>query len=103
MPKTDQITFQVVYITNVFYDSALLSQQASIMASATPSGDALTHISSAKKVPDESQRLTSYLKDTWDDSCVIFPSHRMRDAELDFIHFERAGNPDETSPLDLVT
>ena len=26
-----------------------------------------------------------------------------RIAELDFIHFERAGNPDETSPFDLVT
>ena len=24
-------------------------------------------------------------------------------SELDFIHFERAGNPDATSPLDLVT
>jgi hypothetical protein len=23
--------------------------------------------------------------------------------QLDFIHFKRAGNPDETSPLDLVT
>jgi hypothetical protein len=34
---------------------------ASIRASATPSDDALRRISSSKKVPDESQRLTSHL------------------------------------------
>ena len=32
-------------------------------------------------MPDEIQRLTSYLKDAWDDLCVNFPSDRMRDAE----------------------
>ena len=31
-------------------------------------------ISSSKKIPYEIRRLTSYLKDTWDDLCVNFPS-----------------------------
>jgi hypothetical protein len=27
----------------------------------------------------------------------------MSEAKLDFVHFERAGKPDETSPFDLTT
>ena len=41
--------------------------QASIKVSATPSGDALSPISSSKGGPDEILRLTSYLKDALDD------------------------------------
>jgi hypothetical protein len=38
-------------------------------------------IRSAKNMPDDIQRLTSYLKDTWDDWCVNIPSYWRQDAE----------------------
>jgi hypothetical protein len=65
-------------------------------------GKALKQVKDAGLIPEETVRLCVVGDGAdwiWKHVQVLFPDA----SQLDFIHFERAGNPDETSPFDLVT